>query len=156
MVADDCVADRALLRAALRQAPSLNMIAEVGDGSEVIAYLLGEEHFEDRTRYPLPDLLLLDLKMPAKDGFEVLKWLRKQPVREGLTIVVLTDSMHPEHIKRALDLGADLFQVKPRAHHERTAMILALEDYLNRREARFTSALASQSGRATRVQSTAG
>jgi DNA-binding NarL/FixJ family response regulator len=54
-----------------------------------------------------------------------------------LTVVVLTDSMQPEHIKRALDLGADLFQVKPNSHADRKAMVQALEDYMNKRRSTF-------------------
>jgi len=72
----------------------------------------------------------LDLKMQTMDGFEVLAWMRTQSF-PGLTVVVLTDSMQAEHIKRALDLGADLFQVKPRALQERESMVLALEDFMN-------------------------
>jgi len=131
LVADDSADDRALLKAALRHTSRLKIIAEVSDGLEAIAYLRGQAQFSDREKFPLPDLLLLDLKMPLKDGFQVLEWLKQQPC-DGLTIVVLTDSMQPEHIKRALDLGADLFQVKPRASHDRASMILALEEYLVR------------------------
>ncbi len=132
LIADDSESDRALLKAALRLTPRLQAIAEVSDGTEVIAYLRGHAGFADRQKFPLPDLLLLDLKMPLKDGFEVLEWLDSQPFKSSITVVVLTDSMQPEHIKRALDLGADLFQVKPHASHERNAMIFALEEYLLR------------------------
>ncbi|MDB6109649.1 MAG: two-component system response regulator [Pedosphaera sp.] len=131
LIADDSEADRSLMKIALRQASCLQVIAEVSDGTDVITYLRGQAEFSDRQKFPLPDLLLLDLKMPVLDGFEVLEWLNKQPC-PGLTVVVLTDSMQAEHIKRALDLGADLFQVKPRANHDRAAMILALEDYVLR------------------------
>jgi CheY-like chemotaxis protein len=132
LVADDSDADRYLLKSAMHQAPRLQIIGEVADGVETIAFLKGHGNFRDREKYPLPDLLLLDLKMPLQDGFEVLEWLQTQP-RRNLTVVVLTDSMQPEHIKRALDLGADLFQVKPRTNHDREAMILALEQYLTQR-----------------------
>jgi hypothetical protein len=71
----------------------------------------------------------LDLKMPVRDGFSVLEWLNTQKY-EKLVVVILTDSMEPAHIKRALDLGADRFQVKPKSAHERHAMMLALEEYL--------------------------
>ena len=131
LVADDSTDDRFLLRAAFQRATRLRIVAEVADGSEVIAYLKGQDAYADRKRYPLPELLLLDLKMPLMDGFEVLQWMRTQSL-PGLTVVVLTDSMQTEHIKRALDLGADLFQVKPRANPEREAMALALEEYVLR------------------------
>ncbi len=131
LVADDCVADRLLLQAAMRHATRLQIIAEVADGQEAVAYLKGERDFNDRKKFPLPDLLLLDLKMPRMDGFEVLEWLKTQSF-EGLCIVVLTDSMRAEDIKRALDLGADLFQVKPAAGQDRRTMVLALEEQLTK------------------------
>ena len=130
LVADDSENDRELLKKAVQKVGGrLRVIGEVSNGSDVIAYLKGHQHYKDREKFPLPDLLLLDLKMPLKDGFEVLTWLRTQSFR-NLKVVVLTDSMHAEHIKRALDLGADLFQVKPRMPHDLHAMILALEDHL--------------------------
>jgi CheY-like chemotaxis protein len=131
LVADDSADDRFLLKAAMRRATRLKLIGEVGNGLQAIAYLKGHGGFADRARFPLPDLLLLDLKMPVKDGFEVLEWLRKQDF-EHLTVVVLTESMNPDHIMRALNLGADLFQVKPRGFRERETMILALEQHLLR------------------------
>jgi CheY-like chemotaxis protein len=130
LVADDSEDDRYLLRSAVRTATSLRIIAEVSDGVGVMAYLRGQAEFSDRERFPLPDMLLLDLKMPRKNGFEVLEWLRTQRF-ENISIVVLTDSLHPQHLKRALDLGADRFQVKPNSIEERHMMILALEKYLH-------------------------
>ena len=129
LVADDSDADRFLLKTALHQAPRLQIIGEVADGAETIAFLTKQSDFHNRKDFPFPDLLLLDLKMPLLDGFEVLEWLRTRSF-SNLTVVVLTDSMQPEHIKRALDLGADLFQVKPRTNRDREAMVLALEEYL--------------------------
>src|SRR5580700_10365315 len=111
LVADDSEADRFLIKTAIELVPRLQIAAEVANGTEAVAYLAGLGHFQDRRKFPLPDLLLLDLKMPFKDGFEVLEWLRTQNF-DMLTVVVLTDSMDPEHLKRALDLGADFFHVK--------------------------------------------
>jgi CheY-like chemotaxis protein len=129
LVADDAADDRLLLRTAMCHATRLRITGEVADGDETIAYLKGHAAFRNRKKFPLPDLLLLDLKMPGKDGFAVLEWLRTQKFR-NLTVVVLTGSMQPEHIKRALDLGADLFQIKPRTPRERQTMVLALEEHL--------------------------
>lgn len=129
LVADDSEADRVLLKSAVREARRLQITGEVSDGTQAIAYLKGLANFRDREKFPFPDLLLLGLKMPRVNGFEVLEWLQKQAFGQ-LTVVVVTDSMQPEHIKRALDLGADLFQVKPKTCHDREAMIRALEDHL--------------------------
>jgi CheY-like chemotaxis protein len=129
LVADDSPGERFLIRAAMKHTAKLRIVAEVADGEEAIDYLKGRDGLSGAEKFTRPDLLLLDLKMPVKDGFEVLEWLQIQP-NYGLTIVVLTDSMRPEHIKRALDLGADLFQVKPQSHHDRLVMIRALEDFL--------------------------
>jgi len=131
LLADDSDADRLLFKMALHRATRLRLVAEVSNGRDAIAYLNGDAHFADRRRFPLPQLLLLDLKMPHQDGFDVLEWLREQPALD-VTVVVLTDSMDPRHIKRALDLGADLFQVKPSARHDREAMVLALEELVAR------------------------
>jgi len=129
LIADDSADDRFLLRTAMRRANRLQIVAETADGDETIAWLrrTGARRGHDDAAFP--DLLLLDLKMPVRDGFAVLKWLREQQLSR-LTVVVLTESMEPDGIRRALELGADLFQVKPRLHNERVAMVLALEQYL--------------------------
>jgi CheY-like chemotaxis protein len=135
LVADDCESDRMLFRAALRHAPRLRLVGELADGREVIGYFEGRAPFGDRRKFPLPDLLVLDLKMPFVDGFEVLQWLRDQPLMSHLISVVITDSMDPSHIKRALDSGADLFQLKPFSDRDRVEMVVALEEYVSRVEA---------------------
>jgi CheY-like chemotaxis protein len=131
LVADDSEDDRFILREAFRHVARLKIVGEVGDGAQAISYFRGRNGFGSRRKHPLPDVLLLDLKMPGCDGFEVLEWLRHQP-RDGLAVVVLTNSLHSEDVKRALDLGADLFQVKPRPGQELEAFVLALEDYVLR------------------------
>jgi len=127
LVADDSENDRWLLSLAMGRTARLRIVAEVTNGADVIAYLQGSGRFAQREKFPLPDLLLLDLAMPVKNGFEVLTWLRRQPL-PSLKVVVLTDSMNPEHIKRALDLGADHFQVKPASNGELESMVFALEE----------------------------
>ena len=124
LVADDSADDRFLLRNALRRATRLQIVTETAGGEETIAYLRRQLSGRRGDEPRLPDLLLLDLRMPGKDGFEVLKWLRAQHLND-ITVVVLTDSMRPDHIRRALELGADFFQVKPRHHNECVAMVLA-------------------------------
>ena len=127
LVADDSVDDRFLIKAAMRRAVRLQLVGEVIDGVEVIEYFSGQGAYANRESHPVPDLLLLDLKMPRKDGFDVLTWLRTSPSLD-LMVVVLTESMRPDDIKLALDLGADLFQVKPHSQRDCEAMMQALED----------------------------
>jgi CheY-like chemotaxis protein len=129
LVADDSEDDRLLLRTAMRRAARMRIIAEVSNGEEAINYLSRHGTEAHHAPLPLPHLLLLDLKMPVRDGFAVLEWLRAQKF-DDLTVVALTGSMQPDYIRRALDLGADFFQVKPRSQKDCVSMVLALEERL--------------------------
>ncbi|HZQ48582.1 MAG TPA: response regulator, partial [Verrucomicrobiae bacterium] len=73
LLADDSPQDRLLMRLALQSHPRLSVVGEVSDGIETIAYLSGDGPFTDRKQYPFPDLLILDLKMPRKTGYEILE-----------------------------------------------------------------------------------
>src|ERR1051325_881269 len=92
LLADDGEDDVTLVRRAFKKAGLLNPLQVVKDGDEAIAYLKGEGAYRNRLEVPLPDLLLLDLKMPRKNGFEVLQWIRAQPSLSALRVVVLTSS----------------------------------------------------------------
>jgi len=96
--------ERAQIDAALKVAP---------DGKEGIAYLAGEGKFSNRNEYPLPWLILLDLKMPGVDGFEVLNWIRQHPCFRSLVVIVLTSSDAIRDVNRAYQLGANSFLIKP-------------------------------------------
>lgn len=74
-----------------------------------IAYLAGQEPFADRDQSPYPTVILLDLKLPRRSGFEVLEWLRAQPGLRRLPVVVLTSSGQTEDVNRAYDLGANSY-----------------------------------------------
>src|SRR5436190_8661740 len=101
----------------------------VRDGLEALDYLQGEQPFDDRQRHPIPNLLLLDLKMPRMDGFEVLEWLRRHPVLGRLLVVVLSASPREEDITRAYALGANSYLVKPNDATELNELIMRLEKY---------------------------
>lgn len=113
LVAEDSRDDALTVRRALVRAKVLNPIYFVEDGLEVLAYLKGEGKFAVRSEYPLPELLLLDLRMPRMDGFEVLRWIREQPALKSLRIVVLTGSDRMDDVNRAYEMGANSFLVKP-------------------------------------------
>jgi len=90
-----------------------NPIQVVKDGEEAVGYLSGASKYSDRRAYPLPELVLLDLKLPKMDGFEVLRWIRANPDVPGLRVVVLTSSEAIQDINAAYALGANSFLVKP-------------------------------------------
>jgi CheY-like chemotaxis protein len=118
LIAEDNEDHLFLLRRALQKGKVLNPVFAVTDGAEAIAYLKGEGKFADRYEYPLPSLLLLDLRMPKLNGFEVLEWIRQQPCLRRLRVVVLTTSDDPKDIDRAYELGANSFMVKPLEKHQ--------------------------------------
>ena len=113
LLAEDREDDILLIRRAFRSAFLDNPLQTVRDGEECIAYLAGIGKFSNRDEYPLPDLLLLDLKMPRIDGFEVLLWLRQQPTLSSLRVIVVTSSEALRDVNRAYQLGASSFMVKP-------------------------------------------
>lgn len=113
LVVDDNADHSVLLRVTgKRVAPQLSFRA-VGDGREALDYLDGVHPFDDRTRYPYPSLVLLDLMMPMLDGFAVLARLQSHEWVNRVPIVVLTTSSNPIDEIRAMDLGADAFHSKP-------------------------------------------
>jgi CheY-like chemotaxis protein len=105
--------DALLMQRSLRQAGVLRPINVLEDGEAVIRYLSGQGIYANREQYPLPDLLLLDLKLPRKDGFEVLRWLRAQPGLRRLVVTVLTGSREHTDVQLAYELGANSYLVKP-------------------------------------------
>jgi CheY-like chemotaxis protein len=113
LLAEDREDDVVLIRKAFREAGLANPFYVVRDGEEAIDYLKGEGKFSNREEYPLPDLLLLDLKMPRLDGFEVLRWIRQEAGMDTLRIIVLTSSESMADVNSAYQLGANSFLVKP-------------------------------------------
>ena len=112
-VAEDDRDEVFLLRWAFEKAGLDHQFIELNDGEAIIAYLSGTPPYDDRVRFPLPRLLLLDLKMPKRNGFEVLAWLAARPDLNNLPAVVLTSSQFGDDIQMAKKLGAREFLTKP-------------------------------------------
>ena len=113
LIADDSEEDIILIRKAFEKADVPNPIFAVRNGAEAISYLKGQDRFSNRDEFPLPDLMLLDLKMPGEDCFDVLRWVREQPGLKSLRVVVLTSSDFIREVNEAYQLGANSFMVKP-------------------------------------------
>lgn len=130
LMVDDSANDLILMRTAFNKAGCKFALQEVHDGEEAIAYLQGAGPYCDRIKYPLPAIMLLDLNMPKMSGFDVLAWVRAQPVLKRLAIVILTASMRNEDVERAFDLGATSFLVKPSELETLAAMMRCLCDWV--------------------------
>ena len=105
--------DVLLVERAIKKSNAPVLLRSVGDGDKAVAYLKGDESFSNREQFPLPNLVLLDLKMPRKSGLEVLGWIRENAELKRLPVVIFTSSKHDQDINRAYDLGANSYLVKP-------------------------------------------
>ena len=113
LVAEDDENDVFFLQRAFQQAKIESPLQVVRDGQEAIDYLSGAGKFSDRKEYPLPQLFILDLKMPRMTGLDVLRWLQDQPELHCLPVLVLSSSAQRTDFERAYELGANGFVVKP-------------------------------------------
>jgi CheY-like chemotaxis protein len=126
LIAEDDENDLLLIRRAIRKARLLNPVQIVRDGEEALQYLAGEGRYADRTRYPHPFLVLLDLHMPKQNGFEVLRWIKSRPELQRLKVAVLTSSSDESDYTRAIELGAHSYFVKPGSLEEFTHLMVRI------------------------------
>ena len=129
LLVDDSDDDILLVRRAFEKAGLTNPIHTVRGGEEAVAYLSGVGRYSNRSENPLPDLVLLDLKMPKIDGFEVLMWIRSQAGIRGLPVVVLTSSDEMSDVNKAYELGANSFLVKPFEFENYTTLARVIREY---------------------------
>src|SRR2546422_4504652 len=117
-----------LLRRAMKKVGVENPIQVANDGQQAIDYLQGGGKFADRQQFPLPCLVLLDLKLPYVMGLDVLKWIREQP-EMGLVVLLLTASGEDADIATAYRLGANAFLTKPSEASKLQDMVRAIKDF---------------------------
>jgi len=113
LIVEDNATDVMLIRRAFTRLKIANPVQILGDGDRAVEYLAGNSAYADRARFPLPALVLLDLKLPRRSGLEVLEWLRRQDGLRRLPVVMLTSSRQSHDVNRAYDLGANSYLVKP-------------------------------------------
>lgn len=131
--ADDDANDRLLVQIAFARAGLSCVLRDAADGEEAISYLKGDGEYADRGRHPLPDLVLLDLKLPRKTGFEVLEWIRNNSETQDLPVVILSSSSHEKDITQAHEMGASDYFTKPVSIRQLQALLKEIcQKWLNR------------------------
>jgi CheY-like chemotaxis protein len=113
LLVEDNEDDVFLMKRALKGAAITNRLSVVEDGQQAMEYLSGAGVYADREAHPLPAIVFLDLKLPIKNGLDVLSWIRGQTALENLVVIVLTSSSEPSDLKEAYRLGANSYVVKP-------------------------------------------
>lgn len=129
LLVDDNPHDVVLIRLAFRKVGIIDTIHLVKDGAEAMRYINGEGSYGERHQFPLPTLVLLDLKMPQTSGFEVLRWIREQDHLAHVVVVVMSGSKNDADIEKAYALGTNRYLVKPTKFEELVRLMETLKGY---------------------------
>ena len=129
LLVEDEPSDVFLIKRAMKGAQIPNPLQVAQNGQEAINYLSGTGEFSDRSRFPIPSIIFLDLKLPYKNGFEVLEWIRSQAHLDQTLVMVLTSSSEERDISQCYKLGARTFLVKPPNPEMLLKLMLSLKDF---------------------------
>jgi CheY-like chemotaxis protein len=129
LLVEDDPNDVLLIKRAFLKSDTSNPIQVVDNGEEAIYYLAARGNFKNRRQFPLPFLIILDLKLPRKSGHEVLEWIHRQPYLKRIPVIVLTSSQQSLDINRAYDLGANSYLVKPVTFDNLLVLINNVKNY---------------------------
>ena len=129
LLVEDNIMDIELTLDAFRQAKLLNKIQVMQNGQDALDYLFGRGKFADRKEYPMPDLVLLDLKMPGIDGFEVLRQIKSTPILKRLPVIILSSSKEEGDRELTYDNGANSYLVKPVSFSGFLEVVQKIGDY---------------------------
>lgn len=132
LLVEDNEDDEFALKRAVKKAGVDNPLRVAADGQQAVDYLTACADVSMRGQYPLPCLVLLDLKLPYRDGFEVLEWIRGQPHLAATVVVMLTGSNEARDQQRAYALGARSYLVKPASPDDIKRLLDSLQSYWRR------------------------
>lgn len=113
LIAEDEDSDFLLLQKALRQTDVPWAIHRVTDGLEALNYLRGDGPYADRTQHPIPQVVVLDLKMPRMTGMELLEWIKENPSYRVIPTLIMSSSQQELDVQKAYEFGANTYFVKP-------------------------------------------
>jgi CheY-like chemotaxis protein len=131
LLVEDDENDFLLLRRALQRADPASKLQWVKDGTEAQEYLLGLNRYSDRDKFPLPFVVLSDLKMPRCSGLELVQWLRNQPGFRGLPFIMFSSSDQQADVGLAYQDGANWYLAKPSTFHDLVEMLSRLGENLS-------------------------
>ena len=129
LIVEDEPAHAELTKRAIRKSGNANRISIVSDGEEAFDYLYHRGKYEDIVRYPLPGLILLDIKLPGVDGIEVLKTIKEDALLKRIPVIILTTSEREEDIARSYNHYANSYLTKPVGFKEFEEKIRQIEFY---------------------------
>jgi CheY-like chemotaxis protein len=129
LLVEDEPSDVFLMKRAMKNAQIPNPLQVAADGQEAINYLSGVDKYSDRTQYPVPSIIFLDLKLPYKNGFEVLTWIRSQKHLDLTLVMILSSSSEERDIAQCYRLGARTYLVKPPNPAMLTELMVSLKEY---------------------------
>lgn len=129
LLVEDEPAHAELTRRAIRKAGNANRIDIVSDGEEALDYLYNQGKYEDKVKYPMPGLILLDIKLPGIDGIDVLKMIKEDPLLRRIPVIMLTTSEREEDIARAYNHYVNSYLTKPVGFKEFEEKIMQIDFY---------------------------
>lgn len=129
LLVEDNPDDADLIAHAFGKAGIGNPMIVVDDGEKAMDYVHGRSAYADRLRFPVPGIILLDLKLPRRSGFEVLEAVRTTKATRRVPVVVLTSSNQEDDIRRAYDMGANSYLVKPIGGNALIVMVKSIDAF---------------------------
>ncbi|MFZ6029679.1 MAG: response regulator [Chloroflexota bacterium] len=129
LLVEDNRMDVELTLDAFREARLINRVYVASNGQKALNYIFGKDEYADRESYPLPNLILLDLKLPGIDGFEVLRQIKNTPLLKRIPVVVLTSSKEEGDRALSYDSGANSYLVKPVSFEGFLEVVRQIEGY---------------------------
>ncbi|HZQ20048.1 MAG TPA: response regulator [Terriglobales bacterium] len=129
LLVEDEPSDAHLILQGLERAKVLNPTVHLTNGNDARRYLRGEGEFDDRIKYPIPALILLDLKLLCLTGIQLLQWLHVQRELKRIPLVILTADGRKETVNAAYDLGANSYLIKPGNATDIIRMIKVIQSY---------------------------
>ncbi len=129
LLVEDNRMDVELTLDAFREAKLVNTVQVATSGQQALDYLFGRDAYADRKQYPLPNLILLDLKLPGIDGFEVLRQVKATPLIKRIPVIILTSSKEEGDRALCYDSGANSYLVKPVSFEGFLGVVRQIEGY---------------------------